>query len=1095
MLTYLRAGQVHPKHLYFLFGLTIVMWLAADFTHIPGILSHPQFTGQIDSDHLEHFIGQEHGLFFYKLFFFIDFIWAPVLLIAIWMYVKDKYYNQNPDNRKILFAIFTLIAFIALGFDYAENCMYLLKKEYPKKIAAYKMAAYGIVALSIVLVFLHYSFKNYLSVILRFLKASIYSLVILIVLGSFLPKATQVNSIVVNLYEHPLNLVILFLVAPTFAVVLAHYPSYFFINEKYRSWYMARIRWGLIGTIFYKYKKDFGASDEGKKEGQVNFLYRILGILFYVALFYMLGYTSEVNFNWTIQTSKLATILLACGILALYLQKKRKDSWFGNVASYLESRFPGFYDGDNPVVSSDDSEKGEPETNLCGAIEDKDPDNIRTDLLKIKKPVAQFILLFTFTVLLHVGLVVFFFLCKDCWYTELTSIWSLVCIVFQLFSYVFYRTFRSVLRFVFFKKKCSAILNSFYILWTIEEGKDCLNPGKNTNELSLHCKFKNILQFFQDFDPKPDLKGEKKESLVLNGGFYALLRYLGAGSLSNNITFLQFTVLVGIINAFFFLIINIYSELSLYFNPILIILSALFFYYGFLVVITKSLIYYRHSCEVFAIRNRQRFKFIIIASVVALVICNRLGRKFSNELFTLPLLERTTHNELTLEAYVDSLPENQTRYYIGCYGGGMKSNAWTMTVLKALYDKDNDFFKKTVGISGASGGTVGLANIAAVINANKDTLQWDNIITKISTENILSLDLTHILGRDTFNHLFVPGMELSGKDRSSKAMARYAKLTNNADEICKPTPYRQYWKKLYDKQHGQFPILISNSTNVKGNGGMAVSVGVENEVVRKLLYRNADDILEIYKTTYDRKGIAEKSDSLTLSFYDAVSTSNRFPLISPAAKIETKGHYSDGGIYENSGLLSVLKLFNAISFKEAVQSVKDLKQRNVFVSIVNDKNAYIKKTVNDALGAIRTSKINKSTEISSILNSVAATEMFPKYVKSELERLEKLDCSGLEFHTIYLPHRFDVADIKSIYGDELDNGSGINATNKLFYHLAKTNDEEIKKLLDRKCGFGDKIIIEPPMSRVMASEAYEFMRKMIGHDLTKGALENVYDKE
>ncbi len=1096
LINYLKTKPVSTRHLYALFALSIVMWLLADFSHIPGVIAHPQFTEAIDSKTLTSLLTKQYGMLPYYLFFLIDCIWAPVLMAAIWMYVKRTFYNPAAVKPKVLFGLFTAIALIALGIDFVENYYYSFHKTYLKLLSAGKMIAYGLVALSALLVFFHFSFKNYLKTLLRFLKASVYSLVILVVLGSFLPKATQVNSIVVNLYERPLDLIILFLVAPTFAVVLAHYPSYFYINEKYRHWYMANVRWGLIGTIFYKYNEAFNTSEGGKDEGKVNFLYRILGILFYTALFYMLGYTSEVNFDWPIQVSKIAIILLACGIIALYRQKKIKDEWYTLVAPYLGQRLPGFYDGDNPVKATEAGEKSL-RPDRCGAIREGDSDEMRKAFLGIKKYVNRFVWLFTFTVLVHIGLVLFFFWCEDCRYTQFTSIWSLLCIALQLFSYVYYRTYRSVLRFVFYKKKFRAIINSFYMLRTTKEDSKCLeelekdpdNLKKTTQKkpLSFRCKVVNLLRFFEELNPKK----EGVEGLALTGGYHTLLRNLGAGALSNNVTFLQFTILIGIINALFFLIININSELSLYFNPILIILSALFFYYGFVVVISKSLIYYRHSCEAFAVRNRTRFTFLVLLFVVGLLVCNRLGRAFSNELFTLPLLERKAEQEITLEDYVDNLPEEQTRYYVNGYGGGMKSNAWTMTVLKAFYDRDPHFFKKTVGISGASGGTIGWANMAAIVKCNKDSTAWGNLITDISTENILSLDLTHILGRDTFNHMFVPGMTLSGEDRSSKAMARYAKLTNNADQICKPTPYREYWKKLYEQQNYQFPILISNSTNVKGKGGMAVSVRVENDTASKLLYRKTDNILEIYKTDYNPMGVAEKSDSLTLSFYNAVSTSNRFPLLSPAAKIETKGHFNDGGVYENSGILSALKLFHAVNFTDSVTDVTQLKQRNVFINIVNDKNQYIMEKVKNLEQKVRSSKINKSTEISAILASVAATEMFPLFAKSELERLSELKGSCVEYYTIYLPHRFDVADIKAIYGDALDTGNGLNAANELFYELAKDNDQEIRALLDQKCRFGDKIVIEPPMSRVMADEAYAFMRKMIGHSMTLRTMDSI----
>jgi len=668
----------------------------------------------------------------------------------------------------------------------------------------------------------------------------------------------------------------------------------------------------------------------------------------------------------------------------------------------------------------------------------------------------------------------------------------MACILLQMVSYVYYRTFRSVLRFVFYKDT-KAINNAFYILKDIELAR--AEDGVVSMEVSLteDCKKEHIKTFFEDID----FKFEKGYFKYLNGlgiWYYKFLRGFSFGALSNNITFLQATTIVGFLNAVIFIGINIFSELALRINPILIILSALFFYYGFLVVLTKNFIYYKYSKEKLAQEKQARFNFLLVFFAVVLVVCNRLKVEFTNNLFTLPLVERKITDEESLEKYVKKLPKDQVRYYIGCYGGGMKSNAWTMTVLKALYDQDNDIFKKTVGISGASGGTIGLANIAAILNANSAEEQaWDSIIKSISTENILSLDLTHILGRDTFNHLLVPFKDQRGKDRSSKAMAHYAKLTNNTDQVYKPTPYRAFWKKLYDDQGQQFPILISNSTNVEGNGGMAVSVRTDDSIAKKILYQDSDDVLEILKTKYDPQGNRIKDDSLTLSFFDAASTSNRFPLISPAAKIETKGHFNDGGIYENSGLLSVLKLFRAVNYLEKSKHIDNLEQCNVFISIINDKNLYIKEYLKKVAGRLSTSMVNESTEISAILNAVAATEMLPIYVKSNLELMEYSDGQHVEFRKILLPHQFTVADIKAIYGEELDLGKkeSLNEVHKKLYRIVQQNNTEIKDLVNQKCLLLGKPVIEPPMSRVMAEPAYDFMKTMLNHEMTKDVMKKI----
>ena len=85
------------------------------------------------------------------------------------------------------------------------------------------------------------SLSNWSSALYKFLKSAYISLLILVLIGVILPKAPQVNSIVVNLYYSPINFFVLLLFSSIYAVVLSHYPNYFFLNssDNRREWKMA----------------------------------------------------------------------------------------------------------------------------------------------------------------------------------------------------------------------------------------------------------------------------------------------------------------------------------------------------------------------------------------------------------------------------------------------------------------------------------------------------------------------------------------------------------------------------------------------------------------------------------------------------------------------------------------------------------------------------------------------------------------------------------------------------------------------------------------------------------------------------------------
>ncbi|MCH2225750.1 MAG: hypothetical protein MK066_13350, partial [Crocinitomicaceae bacterium] len=47
----------------------------------------------------------------------------------------------------------------------------------------------------------------------------------------------------------------------------------------------------------------------------------------------------------------------------------------------------------------------------------------------------------------------------------------------------------------------------------------------------------------------------------------------------------------------------------------------------------------------------------------------------------------------------------------------------------------------------------------------------------------------------------------------------------------------------------------------------------------------------------------------SIPFYQAVSTTNRFPIFSPVAKIKGAGHFIDAGAIDNSGILGCWDMY------------------------------------------------------------------------------------------------------------------------------------------------------------------------------------------
>ncbi|MEM6717847.1 MAG: hypothetical protein AAF611_00895 [Bacteroidota bacterium] len=1022
---YFERNNVPKQLVIVLVFLSILMIVFGNLFNIYDWILNPQFTEPLVTKawFLEH-TQQEYRRFYFYAFFVVDFIWAPLLLYILSKYIKTK----AEASAMWFYYAYIVFAFIALAFDYVENTHYLVYKTYKPTIYISKVIAYGVTFSTALLVWLRFSLKNRFIIFRDFVSSSWISVLFLLIAGVMLAKAPQLNSIIVDLYSTPFQFVIVLLLffAPIYSIVLSHYPNYLLFsksNRKFKDkvWKISKTRW-IFGFVWYRNQDNKGGN---QYESYISFLRRTIGIFFYAAIYYMIAYTADINFDNLIKFSELTTALIVGLIFWLYVLKKRKDKWRYQYHEYLKKKAGETYDT-----------------------------TIDTNTITLNKPIHEYLVILAITLVIHLVLLVML-LNSDCPYNLLNVFVSLLCLLFQAITYTYYRTYRTLFKFAFFDKNNKAIIDSFPVM------------HDETNKDSLENRIQTIKNNAKTI---PSLA----QSKVLKRLSKLRIRDLSLGAASNNVIFLQIISYFGFVMGFLLCVINFKPSWSMCFNSIIIVLSYFFILYGAIIVILKHFIYYNLSNEDFATNNKHRFTFTVCTTIVVFVVLNHLARfneKTMNNLYELAKIEETIDSTtVNLKEYSGNLLD--TVYYIGCYGGGMKANAWTMTVLNAL-DKDGKLFDKTVCLSGASGGTIGLINYAAIKHNINSQAYRDATIRKISTENILSMDITHLLGRDLILHLFAPGKWLRGKDRSTQAMYTYAKYADSTltKSEFDATSFRQQWYNMYSKrkkQNKRYPIFISNTTNIIGRQGMAVSIRVKDSCARDQLYLGADDILDL-------------NHGKTLSFYNAVSTTNRFPLISPAATIEGKGQYNDGGIYENSGLLSAYKLYKAIN--ELNPEAK--KKKTYFINIVNQKTAYIKFKMDSLMQKCNDTIINKSNEISAIINSVAATEMLPSYIKDKLELLDKKN-PNIDFESIYLPHKFNMEDIRAVYGPKIKDTCCVNDIVKLI----KINDTLIDSLM-KGCSKNTKTVIEPAMSRVMAEQAFDFMQYMIKHDDVREVLEKL----
>lgn len=116
--------------------------------------------------------------------------------------------------------------------------------------------------------------------------------------------------------------------------------------------------------------------------------------------------------------------------------------------------------------------------------------------------------------------------------------------------------------------------------------------------------------------------------------------------------------------------------------------------------------------------------------------------------------------------------------------------------------------------------------------------------------------------------------------------------------------FQHYWAELFiektKEDNSFYPLILSNSSATHIQRGIASTVDFGDAF--DTIFHDAIDILD-----HDEKSI---------SYAYGASSSNRFPVFSPVAKIASKGHFLDGGYFENSGLSSLLDLYDYLK-KEA----------------------------------------------------------------------------------------------------------------------------------------------------------------------------------
>ena len=553
-------------------------------------------------------------------------------------------------------------------------------------------------------------------------------------------------------------------------------------------------------------------------------------------------------------------------------------------------------------------------------------------------------------------------------------------------------------------------------------------------------------------------------------------------SIKDIVNYLNLHRILGIATIVFLILINGWTNIAEGINPINMILAYLIAIYTIITMLFKWYLFLKYKNKDgeenyfplgFTKLKLQGYRFLILAFIIYFI----WNAKTPNNLHELSLLDKQEiYKPKSLEEfctdYQKNRDTNQTPIFYAAYGGGLKAHYWNFQILDAL--EENKQFRNIVVMSGVSGGGMGIGNYTASKYQNFSSDDRNELINKVKASNILGIELAWFMGYDYFRTL-LPIKTNIGKGRSHRSTGFYTNLLSNP-ELTDQTSFEQVYHKLSNNQH--YPNVIFNSTAAANKYGVVSAINAPG----------------MFPASINLLDIGDK----TLSYFEAVTTCNRFPIISPAADIPTKGYFLDGGYFENSGIMSLASFANAI--EEVDQKLVSDTSRTDYspimdttinlVTVSNTKLNYLQFVLENAgmdyvqLSNQEIVQSKNITEIQAILKGGIDLDRMPHYIRSFVEEYEAEKYNIID---ISLPYYFQIDSLEQKRDDDINKlfRGTLNqkARQKVHDILIKSN-QAIKETLQKhapKYKIDSWGIVDPPTARILSKPVEIYMEAMMKH--------------
>ncbi|MDC7993918.1 hypothetical protein [Altibacter sp. HG106] len=1001
----------HPRILFFAWlFVTLLIVINNALFQINELVSSPQH-GLFDTESLFDQVSaliqaQSSTVFHYKAFFLLDALWAPITIVLIGYFIRflnEVVLLRSRSYTYSMLDFYYVIACIGLIFDWLEGYHYWFYEFYGIQFVMNAKVVCYVIALGFVFygVLKKYILPNFRD-IFRFAETSILSLLFILIVYALITFMPQGGTLVVDLFYNWWNIIILFALLTFLTLIISHFPTYVDIwrygNTECVTLEMQKqhvFGWGLI--YYYPTKKGEDTNQwemEQKKYNRplVKKMRRSLGILLYVAVFGIMIDVATRFFEYEITAIGLSFLILVMTLWVYDQNGKRYNRWRATLKG-----------------------TGVPEAAKAATVH---------EIIAYVKWFPAYFLFATACVIFTALMAAFY----D--WSRVTVVLFMITLGLQMFLYVYFKLCRTHFKYVFFN--------------------DPLYKAKK------EMFTKTTLQLYEAYDPKYGKRANRLQRFV--------------GRLSDNLRYLNLMRVAGITSFITILIANFSFTFTTWLNPIVIILLYIIFFYSAIIITFKHVVYYHRKYPTPSKEERQKsleegynksvrkaefFKYGIPVLTFILVVMATFFASKPNDLHELNLIDRKEPPMDYQEFFGNLVDENpqgkQNYFFVGSYGGGLKANLWNLVLLSELERvSQGKFLERTAVLSGVSGGAVGIGNYASLLCEQEGYANIQQRITQIGTSNVLSNELTYLLGKDWIRE-YLPFFKYKGQDRSFKSMQLHAKHTG-MDSIFNEVSYTDYWKKLYDSKKQKFPLLIMNTTAVRGGQGVSSTVSFPKNTF--------PGALEVNKFSGQNK-------NKDLTFFGAISTTNRFPFLSPTAKIPGKGSFLDGGYFDNSGMLTVLEVYNTISRDSDLNFNKRINP--IFINIINSQDIYIVRKMKD-WGI--TPKANRETgEIGAVIGTITDIDKLIRYTQGKILKTYRDEVCE---NNIMMPHKITYRKVKQVLNAEVDQPlrlmDSIDAHNRL-----------IDSVLNRypQYNYQQWGVVEPPLARLLSLPAVEYQKAMV----------------